>query len=322
MTAVAGASTMQMPMVTIGDAGNLADPLTGYGAVPYVYQIGAYDVTTAQYTGFLNAVAEGGDPYGLYTPGMATDLPTDGITQTSSSGRFTYAVRGNGNVPATDVTWGDAARFVNWLQNGQPTGAEGPGTTETGTYTLNGGTSSAALMAVSRSTTSTWYCPRRTSGTRPHTTRVVEQIITIGSTPHVATIHPATCSRPPARTTPTFPFDNPNPPFNGLTDPVNYVTPVGAFAASRGPYGTFDQNGDVWQWIETADGSEVRDSARRRIRGRRWRVVQREPVWRQQSDGRKSRLRLSCGIRPRAWKHVAARLRLRWCFQLSGFVYR
>jgi len=28
--------------------------------------------------------------------------------------------------------WGDAARFANWLTNGQPTGAEGIGTTETG----------------------------------------------------------------------------------------------------------------------------------------------------------------------------------------------
>ena len=30
------------------------------------------------------------------------------------------------------------------------------------------------------------------------------------------------------------------------------LTPVGTFAASPGPYGTFDQAGDVWQWNETA----------------------------------------------------------------------
>ena len=63
------------------------------------------------------------------------------------------------NCPIYDVSWGDAARFVNWLSNGQPTGAEGPGTTETGTYALNGGTSNTALMAVTRSATAGWVLP-------------------------------------------------------------------------------------------------------------------------------------------------------------------
>ena len=35
--------------------------------------------------------------------------------------------------PVFDVSWGDAARFCNWLQNGQPaTGSEGTATTEAG----------------------------------------------------------------------------------------------------------------------------------------------------------------------------------------------
>jgi formylglycine-generating enzyme required for sulfatase activity len=37
----------------------------------------------------------------------------------------------------------------------------------------------------------------------------------------------------------------------GYTDPVNYLTAVGAFAASPGAYGTFDQGGDVWEWNES-----------------------------------------------------------------------
>ena len=39
---------------------------------------------------------------------------------------------------------------------------------------------------------------------------------------------------------------------NTYTDPTNYLTPVGAFAASPGPYGTYDMGGDVWQWTEQA----------------------------------------------------------------------
>ena len=41
------------------------DGTTGYGSVPYTFQMGKYDVTTGQYTAFLNAVAKT-DPYGLY----------------------------------------------------------------------------------------------------------------------------------------------------------------------------------------------------------------------------------------------------------------
>jgi Sulfatase-modifying factor enzyme 1/PEP-CTERM motif len=40
---------------------------------------------------------------------------------------------------------------------------------------------------------------------------------------------------------------------NGLyTNPPDYLTPVGAFNLSLGPYGTFDQAGNVWEWNETA----------------------------------------------------------------------
>ena len=47
-----------------------ADTSSGYGAVPYQYGMGTYDVTVAQYVQFLNAVATTGDPYGLYNPLM------------------------------------------------------------------------------------------------------------------------------------------------------------------------------------------------------------------------------------------------------------
>src|SRR6185295_1715892 len=150
--------------VTIGDPGNTADPGTGsfYGSVGYVYKIDKYDVTTAQYTQFLNAVAAT-DPYSLYSPLMATDYPSIGsnlgITRNGNPGSYTYSVLGNGNVPVFDVSWGDAARFSNWLQNGQPTGAEGPGTTETGAYTLNGVMSNIELFQVNRNAGVTYFRP-------------------------------------------------------------------------------------------------------------------------------------------------------------------
>ena len=154
--------TVQIDLVTVGDAGNLPDPLTGYGAVAYPYQMARYDVTIQQYATFLNAVANSGDPYGLFSPAMSTDVHTSGILRTSTTAGYSYAVKdANGLMPVFDVTWGDAARFVNWLQQGQPAGPEGDATTETGTYQLSGATSDAALMAptIVRSTTASWILP-------------------------------------------------------------------------------------------------------------------------------------------------------------------
>ncbi len=83
---------------------------------------------------------------------------------------FVASAPGVNNMPVFAVSWGDAARFCNWLENGQPSsGTEGTGTTETGSHNLSGATSYAALMLVTRS--SLWAAaslrrPRLPSSTR------------------------------------------------------------------------------------------------------------------------------------------------------------
>lgn len=266
LAAVAHGGTIQMPLVTVGDPGNVADPLTGYGSVSYVYEIGEFDVTTAQYTTFLNAVATTGDPYGLYNPAMAPG-PTDsfrtlGIAQTVISGSYSYSVAGSysqaANCPIYNVTWGDAARFVNWLQNGQPTGVEGPGTTETGTYALNGGTSNTDLMAVSRSPTASWVIPSLNEWYK-------STYYSGGGTNSSYWTYATQSNTTPSNVLSATGTNNANflildnsPPNYGFTDHVNGLTPVGAFADSPSAYGTYDQNGDVSQWNETANGSSER----------------------------------------------------------------
>ena len=54
------------------------------------------------------------------------------------------------NRPVNLVSYWDACRFSNWLNNGQPTGAQGLSTTEDGSYYLNGATTDAHLLAVTR----------------------------------------------------------------------------------------------------------------------------------------------------------------------------
>jgi formylglycine-generating enzyme len=121
--------------VPVGHAGNAAVPATGslYGAVAYAYQIGKYEVTNGQYTEFLNAVdATGANANGIYNSSMGSDA-RGGITFTSGAADgMKDTIRSSmGDKPVNFVSWYDAARFTNWLHNGQ-----GAGDTETGAYTL------------------------------------------------------------------------------------------------------------------------------------------------------------------------------------------
>lgn len=155
-------ATVNIDYVTVGDAGNAADISTGslYGAVAYAYQIAKNETTIAQYAEFLNAAAQT-DSYGLYSASM-TDSHINGISQSGVSGSFTYSVpTGSANKPITFVSWFDAARFTNWLQNGQQTGLGAALSAETGAYTLNGATSGIIVKNVGATiwipTEDEWY---------------------------------------------------------------------------------------------------------------------------------------------------------------------
>ncbi len=135
---IALSQVVTIPTVPVGYANNAPDVAhNDFGSVGYEYNIGTYDVTSSQYCAFLNAVAAS-DPYGIYHPAMAgTTDGNPGIIQSGSPGSYTYSViDGRGNNPVTDVSFWNATRFANWLDNGEPIGAEGSGTTETGTYDL------------------------------------------------------------------------------------------------------------------------------------------------------------------------------------------
>ena len=132
-------AVLTMDYVSVGHAGNAADPATGslYGAVNYAYQIGKYEVTNAQYGEFLNAVdRDGANANGIYDTDMGSN-PRGGITYNAvAADGAKYTIKSNmGDKPVNFVSWYDAARFTNWLGNGQ-----GAGSTETGAYTLSANT--------------------------------------------------------------------------------------------------------------------------------------------------------------------------------------
>ncbi|MFB3893629.1 MAG: SUMF1/EgtB/PvdO family nonheme iron enzyme [Phycisphaerae bacterium] len=154
-----GTTLKSVELVPVGNAGNPGDtrwPNGPHGGVPYDFSIGKYEITAGQYTEFLNAVAKT-DTYGLYNTLMAYDDIMSkwacNIRRSGASGSYVYTVASDwANRPVNYVSWGDAARFCNLLTNGQPTGAQGLSTTEDGSYYLNGATTAAALMAVTRKT--------------------------------------------------------------------------------------------------------------------------------------------------------------------------
>jgi formylglycine-generating enzyme len=237
--------------VAVGNVGNTADTLTmndgssGYGQVNYAYSLGNYEVTALQYTAFLNAVAAT-DTYSLYNTAMATDTAGCQIIRSGSSGSYTYSVSSNyANRPVNYVSWGDAARFCNWLANGQPTGTEKSGTTETGSYTLNGAIGSATL-SVTRNASATWVLP-----TEDEWYKAAFYNPTTGTYYTYATSN----NTLPSNVLASSDLGN---SANYLDSASNYTigasyyrTTVGAFANSSSPYGTFDQNGNVWEWNES-----------------------------------------------------------------------
>jgi hypothetical protein len=157
--------------VTVGNPGNAPDTRYGFpvGAVDHVYQIGKFEVTAGQYAEFLNAVAKV-DPNGLYNTSMGDPGGHYGANnvRSGSSPNFSYSVPADcANRPVNFVNFWDAARFANWIQNGQPVGGQGPGTTEGGAYHDVG---NQALLAVTLARDSSF--PPRANGTRrPTTTR-------------------------------------------------------------------------------------------------------------------------------------------------------
>ena len=230
-------TTVSPTWVAVGNPGNAADA-NGYGAVNYTFQISAHEVTIAQYAAFLNAVAAS-DPNGLYAPEMGTVLQTRGIFRSGASGAYQYHIVGDGSRPIAWVNWASAARFVNWLLNGQ-----GSGGTETGAYNLTlppqitvaqvrtPGTT-LALPSTDEWYKAAYYDPAKNGGAGGYwlyATRAASLVNNSVSANYFDGDYAATQS----------------PTQNSASN----LLPVGYFSSVPSAYGTFDQTGSVAEWVE------------------------------------------------------------------------
>jgi len=247
--------------VTVGNPGNPPDTrydTTGYGSVNYAYNIGTFEVTAGQYTEFLNAVAAT-DTYTLYNPSMWTNSRGCKIERLGEEGHYTYSVATEwANRPVNYVSWADAARFSNWLHNGQPTGAQDLSTTEDGSYFLNGMMSGIDLAVVTRKSNATWVLPTEDEWYKAAyhqndgvTNNYWDYPTTTDDTPSNLRLDPDPGNNANFRTSEGY----------TLGDPY-WRTEVGEFENSDGPYGTFDQGGNVYEFNET-----VVNVTRRGLRG-------------------------------------------------------
>jgi sulfatase modifying factor 1 len=252
------AELVTIEWVTVGDPGNVGETQTysnggtlTFGAVSDPFRIGKYEVTIQQYTDFLNAAAKS-DPYALWSASMESNLRIAGISRSGESGSYSYSVIGPfgsnpagasspGNRPITFVSWFDAARFANWMHNGQ-----GSGSTETGAYTLVNGQTTGTAPARNPGaqfyipTENEWYKAAyyKGGGTNSGYWNYATQSDTapgnvIGNEPNQANHY-------------TDVYSVTQLP--GLLSTRNYLTDVGAFTNSVGAYGTFDQSGNVFEW--------------------------------------------------------------------------
>lgn len=234
--------------VTVGNAGNAADFATGslYGAVAAAYQIGKNEVTISQYAEFLNNAAQT-DSNGLWNSSMGTDPNIAGITRAGSSGSFSYSVTGSGLRPITFVSWYDAARFTNWLHNGQ-----GNGSTETGAYTLTGNTG-----IITKNVGATVWLPSESEWYKAAYYDPNKGGVGVGGYWAEATQSDTVTGNSIGAANSANYFDGDYVGSGTSSFPAgNALTEVGAYGAnSDSAYGTNDQAGNVWEWNDAVSGS-------------------------------------------------------------------
>jgi formylglycine-generating enzyme len=280
--------------VTVGNPGNATDPsgrpnTAGFGRVDYSYQIGKYDVTIGQYTAFLNAADPNGtNPNGIWNSGMQNDSNIAGISYNAvAAAGSKYAVMSPAgyvptsgvtaaNRPITYVSWFDAARFANWMTNGQ-----GAGSTETGAYDL---ATAAPGVAPAKTPGAAFYIPSENEWYKaayyspnyggvgvPGYYAYATQSDTDPGNEIGSTANQANWKTPGGYSVTRSGSYDAN---------QNYLTDVGAFSGSVSFYGTFDQSGNVYQWNDL-DGTP---GSSRGLRGGYWNNFFYDPVYLSSSD--------------------------------------
>ena len=213
--------------VNIGNAGNAANT-NGFGAVPYEYRVGTYEITQ------------------------------DAITKATASGMANVAAGAwTGNQPAANISWYEAAAFVNWLNTST-------GKTAAYDLTFSGGSWSMALWSSEQAWTA--------GGTNLYRNKDAFYFL-----PSENEWYKAAYYNPGGSNYFLYPTGSDTAPtavasgtdagtavYNNAASAPATVDSVGAWS----PYGTRGQGGNVFDWTESAfDGTNNSASENRALPG-------------------------------------------------------
>jgi len=236
----------------IGEPGNLADT-NGLGSVDRLFRLGKHEVSNRQYADYLNHTAED-DPVGAYNEDMS-DSDRGGILRGGVAGSYAYWVKESfGDKPVNFLSWQDAARYANWLHNGQPSGAQGPTTTEAGAYDL-----SLPADQISRLTGARFFVPDHDEWYKGAYFDPVNPGADAGGTPDYW-LYPTSADAVPVKALADTVGNVANPGTNVANSDKGAdwngengnVTTVGG-STSESPWGLFDMGGNVLEVTETLD---------------------------------------------------------------------
>lgn len=271
-TGVTSPPLVALDTVEVTDAGNLATTIEGtaFGSVADSYRIGKTEVTIAQYTAFLNAIATRSDGANgavidsLYDARMATDAAVAGISRSGSGSEtspFLYTTIGDASKPIAYVSWFNAARFANWLHNGATESAD----IENGAYPLNG----ALSGIIAKNPTATWWIPTedewfkaayyKGGGSSAGYWRYPTQSDDFPGNSSSADSNHANFSRLGVFSVTQS---------TTLDSAQNYLTAAGTFTNSPSAYGTCDQGGNLDEWTDGTKTTAFGDA--RITRGGAW----------------------------------------------------
>lgn len=119
-----------LTFVEVGDPFNPSDS-SGKGNVTYPFAISQTEISVTDYADFLNSVAKS-DPNGLRS---GREI------RSGENGSYIYTVDALRQNQPIIVSIPQILRYINWLHNNKPVGAQTPSTTEDGAYTFFGGNS-------------------------------------------------------------------------------------------------------------------------------------------------------------------------------------
>jgi len=174
----------------------------------------------------------------LYNEQMASHAQ-GGILRSGETGGYSYAVReGFVNKPVNLVSFWDSIRYANWLQNGMSNGEQNGSTTEDGSYTITqDGIDENSIVRnpeadVFLANWDEWY-------KAAYYDVDAQEYYTYPIGPGTAE-----CVEPSADTGKSANCNYVIGEYGGLTE-------VGAYTLSPSPSGTYDQGGNVYEWVDS-----------------------------------------------------------------------